>query len=96
MIRPIPGGRLSAPHRRCNGRPAGAQLAAAAFAGILADPVQRKLRLHQRRLHRLIDAVERQWNTERREAGFVARDPYVARLLDLFDLLGDAYQLAKA
>ena len=69
---------------------------AVAFAGILADPVQRKLRLHQRRLHRLIDAVERQWNTERREAGFVARDPYVARLLDLFDLLGDAYQLAKA
>jgi len=69
---------------------------AAAFAGILADPVQRKLGLHQRRLHRLIDAVERHWNTERREAGFVARDPYVARLLDLFDLLGSAYRLAKS
>lgn len=69
---------------------------AAAFAGILADPVQRKLGLHQRRLHRLIDALERQWNAERQEAGFVARDPYVARLLDLFDLLGSAYRLAKA
>jgi len=69
---------------------------AAAFAGILADPVQRKLGLHQRRLHRLIDALERQWNAERDEAGFVARDPYVARLLDLFDLLGSAYRLAKA
>jgi hypothetical protein len=68
---------------------------AAAFAGILADPVQRKLGLHQRRLHRLIDALERQWNAEREEAGFVARDPYVARLLDLFDLLGSAYRLAK-
>ncbi|QRM36185.1 hypothetical protein JO965_45520 (plasmid) [Microvirga sp. VF16] len=68
---------------------------AAAFAGILADPVQRKLGLHQRRLHRLIDALERQWNAEREEAGFVARDPYVARLLDLVDLLGSAYKLAK-
>jgi hypothetical protein len=69
---------------------------AAAFAGILADPVQRKLGLHQRRLHRLIEALERQWDAEREEAGFVARDPYVARLLDLFDLLGSAYRLAKA
>jgi hypothetical protein len=69
---------------------------AAAFAGILADPVQRKLGLHQRRLHRLIDALERQWNAEREEAGFVARDPYVARLLELFDLLGSAYRLARA
>jgi hypothetical protein len=68
---------------------------AAAFAGILADPVQRKLGLHQRRLHRLIDALERQWNAEREEAGFVGRDPYVARLLDLFDLLGSAYRLAR-
>jgi hypothetical protein len=69
---------------------------AAAFAGILADPVQRRLGLHQRRLHRLIEALERQWNAEREEAGFVARDPYVARLLDLFDLLGSAYRLARA
>lgn len=68
---------------------------AAAFAGILADPVQRKLGLHQRRLHRLIDALERQWNAEQEEAGFVARDSYVARLLDLFDLLGSAYRLAR-
>jgi hypothetical protein len=30
-----------------------------------------------------------------REVGFVARDPYVARLLDLLDLLGSAYRLAK-
>jgi hypothetical protein len=68
---------------------------AAAFAGILADPVQRRLGLHQRRLYRLIDALERQWNTETQETHFVARDPYVARLLDLFDLLGSAYRLAR-
>src|SRR5206468_4062470 len=33
----------------------------AAFAGIVADPVQRSLGLHRRRLLRLIDAIERQW-----------------------------------
>jgi hypothetical protein len=69
---------------------------AAAFAGILADPVQRRLGLHQRRLRRLIDALERQWETGRAESGFTARDQYVARLLDLFDLLGSTYRLAKA
>jgi hypothetical protein len=69
---------------------------AAAFAGIVADPVQRRLGLHQRRLLRLVDALERQWESERQDVGFVARDPYVARLLDLFDLLGSAYRLAKA
>ncbi|WP_256451897.1 hypothetical protein [Microvirga sp. VF16] len=35
------------------------------------------------------------WNAEREEAGFVAHDAYVVRLLDLFDLLGSAYRLAK-
>jgi hypothetical protein len=69
---------------------------AAAFAGIVADPIQRRLGLHHRRLFRLIDALERQWEAEREGAGFTARDPYVARLLDLFDLLGSAYRLAKA
>ncbi|PVE24228.1 hypothetical protein DC522_12080 [Microvirga sp. KLBC 81] len=69
---------------------------AAAFAGILADPIQRRLGLHHRRLLRLIDALERQWQAEHEESGFTARDPYVARLLDLFDLLGSAYRLARA
>ena len=32
--------------------------ALAAFAGVVSDPLQRALGLHQRRLHRLIDAVE--------------------------------------
>ncbi|WP_262265638.1 DUF6635 family protein [Microvirga yunnanensis] len=69
---------------------------ASAFAGIVADPIQRQLGLHHRRLFRLIDALGRQWQAERAEAGFTARDPYVARLLDLVDLLGSAYRLAKA
>ena len=67
---------------------------AAAFAGIVADPVQRRLGLHQRRLHRLIDTLERQF-CDQEEASFVARDPYVARLAELFDLLAAAVRLAK-
>jgi hypothetical protein len=69
---------------------------ASAFAGIIADPVQKGLGLHQRRLHRLIDAVEKQWNSEHEDAEFVAHDPYVARLMDLFDILSSAYRIAKA
>jgi hypothetical protein len=33
---------------------------AAAFAGTIVDPVQRRLELHERRMLRLIDALERQ------------------------------------
>lgn len=56
----------------------------AAFAGIIADPVQRRLGLHRRRLLRLIDALERQF-VEGEAAGFAAREHYVARLIDLMD-----------
>jgi hypothetical protein len=67
---------------------------AAAFAGLLADPLQRSLGLHQRRLRRLVDALERHVR-EGQDGGFIVRDHYVARLLDLFDLLGAAYRLAR-
>ena len=64
----------------------------AAFAGIVADPVQRRLGLHQRRLHRLVDALERQL-LDPHAAGFAAHDHYVARLLDMLDLVGAAYRM---
>lgn len=57
----------------------------AAFAGVVADPIQRGLGLHRRRLLRLIDGLERQF-VEGEAAGFAAREHYVARLLDLMDL----------
>ena len=69
---------------------------ASAFAGIIADPVQKSLGLHQRRLRRLIDAVEKQWSSEHEDAEFVAHDPYVARLMDVFDVLSAAYRVARA
>jgi hypothetical protein len=66
---------------------------AAAFAGVVADPVQRRLGLHDRRLHKLLDALERQM-LDPASPGFAAHDHYVARLMDLFDLVGAAYRLA--
>ncbi|MGZ9810311.1 DUF6635 family protein [Pseudoroseicyclus sp. H15] len=50
------------------------------FAGLVADPLQRALGLHQRRLRRLIDALEG------RARGFSPKEPYIARLGDAADL----------
>ncbi|HTW27242.1 MAG TPA: DUF6635 family protein [Acetobacteraceae bacterium] len=66
----------------------------AAFAGIIADPVQRRLGLHRRRLLKLIDNLERQAFDPAAPA-FALRDHYVARVVDLFDLLGAAWRLAR-
>jgi hypothetical protein len=59
---------------------------ATAFAGILSDPVQRALGLHRRRLLALIAGLEAAFR-QSDERGFVAYDLYVARLLDLGDIL---------
>ncbi len=67
--------------------------AIAAFAGLVVDPVQRRLGLHKRRLIRLVDALERQMLSPAAPA-FAVHDHYVARLIDLFDVLGSAYRLA--
>jgi len=61
-----------------------------AFAGIVADPVQRALGMHQRRLRRLVDALERDLRGEGPER-FLVRDHYVARIIDLADLLRAAW-----
>jgi hypothetical protein len=66
---------------------------AAAFSGIVTDPIQRGLGLHQRRLHRMLDTLERQM-ADPHAPGFALHDHYVARLLDLVDLLGGVYRLA--
>lgn len=60
--------------------------ALAAFAGILTDPAQRRLGLHQRRLRRMLDTLERQFRGDG-AAQLVVRDHYVGRLLDVVDLL---------
>lgn len=64
----------------------GAAALASAFAGMVADPVQRAVGLHSRRLRGLVDAIEGAFRKED-SAGFVAYDLYVARLMDLGDVL---------
>src|SRR5262249_26134739 len=56
----------------------------AAFGGVIADPVQRRLGLHQRRLDRLIDALDADLRGDR--DGWRPRDHYVARVVDLLDV----------
>jgi hypothetical protein len=63
----------------------------AAFAGVVSDPVQRALGVHQRRLHRLIDALGRELKGDS-DAAFHARDHYVARIFDLVDLARATYR----
>ncbi len=65
----------------------------AAFAGVVADPVQRATGLHRRRLLRMIGTLERQF-FDPAAPGFAVHDQYVARLLDVFDLIGTAVRLA--
>ncbi|PPQ27376.1 hypothetical protein CCS01_27915 [Rhodopila globiformis] len=56
-----------------------------AFAGVVADPVQKRLGLHRFRLQRMLDALERQMQ-DPAAPGFAVHDHYVARLLDVFDV----------
>ncbi len=66
----------------------------AAFAGVIADPVQRALGLHRARLLRMIAALERQF-ADPAAPGFAVHDHYVARLLDLMDLVSLAVRVTR-
>ncbi len=66
----------------------------AAFSGVVADPIQRALGLHRWRLLRMIDGLERQF-FDPAAPGFAVHDHYVARLLDLFDIIGTVARLAR-
>jgi hypothetical protein len=56
----------------------------ASFSGLILDPLQRRLGIHQRRLHKLLDALERDVDAQ---AGSRYRppDPLLARILDAVD-----------
>ena len=64
-----------------------------AFAGVAADPIQARLGIHDRRLARLLDALEGRLLGEA-GPGFSPREPWVARILDLVDLLNLARRAA--
>lgn len=64
-----------------------------AFAGVVTDPLQRRLGLHRRRLDKLLVNLEAALRDERPR--YSVPDHYVARVLDLFDLLTAASRLAR-
>ena len=66
----------------------------AAFSGVVTDPIQRGLGLHQRRLSRLIDCLEREL-TGQGDSRFTVRDHYVARTLDVIEALGLVWRAAR-
>lgn len=65
----------------------------AAFSGIVTDPLKRRLGLHRRRLFRLLGELERALCDED-GASVTMRDHYVARLIDLLDLVAGAWRLS--
>ena len=67
---------------------------AAAFAGIVADPVQRALGIHRRRLEKLVDAIEADL-LEKGDTVFRARAHYVARMFDFFEAVRLAVRAAS-
>ncbi|MBO0735666.1 MAG: hypothetical protein J2P48_03740 [Alphaproteobacteria bacterium] len=66
-----------------------------AFSGILTDPLQRRLGLHRRRLLCLLDGLEAILCGEA-DRPMTMRDHYVARLVDLFDLVALALRASHA
>jgi len=66
----------------------------AAFAGVLADPVQSRFGIHRRRLGRLLDTLEGEMlGTGARP--FVAREHFMARSMDLWDALASALRVFR-
>jgi Family of unknown function (DUF6635) len=67
----------------------------AAFSGIVTDPLQRRLGLHRQRLLRLIGGLE---SALYGEGGrdLTMRDHYVARLVDILDLVALALRVSHA
>jgi hypothetical protein len=65
-----------------------------AFSGVLTDPLQRRLGLHRRRLLRLLGELERFLRDEG-DGSITLLDHYVARLIDLLDLVFSAWRLSR-
>jgi len=65
-----------------------------AISGVITDPIQRLLGLHQRRLYKFINALEKEF-FEVDASGFDPKDHYAARIFDLFDLLKTAAGLVR-
>ena len=67
----------------------------AAFSGVITDPLQRRLGLHRQRLMRLLQMLERSLCEEASRPA-VIREHYIARLVDLFDMVALAMRVTHA
>jgi hypothetical protein len=59
------------------------------FSGIITDPIQYKLGLHQKKLNKLIDSLQKELKGVG-DSKLKLRDMYVARIFDLLDLMKKA------
>ncbi len=66
----------------------------AAFVGLVADPVQRALGLHRRRLDRMLRSIETNLKGQG-PAAYAPRDHYVARLIDVVDMIRAAHLVVR-
>jgi len=64
----------------------GSLAAFAAFSGVIFDPVQAAVGLHRWRLHKLLDHLQRD-ATISTQSSFRPKDQFVARILDMFDMI---------
>lgn len=60
--------------------------AIAALSGVVSDPVQAAAGLHRRRLNKLLDHLESDVSIST-QSSFRPKDQYVARILDMFDMI---------
>jgi hypothetical protein len=67
----------------------------AAFSGVVTDPLQRRLGLHRRRLEQLLGILEAELCGQPGRNQLM-RDHYVARLVDIFDLITLAMRASHA
>ncbi len=66
----------------------------AAFAGLIADPVQSRLGIHRRRLLRLIDTLEVELTKDGTKP-FAAREHLYARILDIWDAVASLLRIFR-
>ncbi|SMF62457.1 hypothetical protein SAMN02745866_04011 [Alteromonadaceae bacterium Bs31] len=59
----------------------------ASFSGLITDPIQAAFKLHHKRLYNMLDHLERDFLHEQGVNSYYPKDQYIARLLDVFDLV---------
>jgi hypothetical protein len=60
-----------------------------AFSGVITDPIQARLGIHEKRLNRLLDSLEKTL-MDMGDSDLKIREQYLARVFDLLDLLKTA------